>query len=927
MKELSNIYREVGQQFIDDLFKDYLVVTEKLSGSSFSFEKDGNSIKFYKSNDKPINLVDRTLMVYYENAISYIKKATSGLMTSIPDGWKFCFQYFVHNEPGVIQYDNLPKNNLVLTHIQIKSPNGKIGKIIEDPRVIYDWANKLSVTPLMPIFKGYLTDDQKQKVRDFISTPKEDHAELFKTNSFASYIISVLNPGLSSTMLQSDLSKPIDSIVFKFYKPGTEQSFSAKLIDPYTLSLMKDKEPVDLRRVPADINEILLLDILAFIEERGLKKSEILSSTSDERYLELVSNIFNDYVMRRGSGLKEIDIEKADFAKGDEFKLNIDLIPSEATKNILSDNERMQNLFKIMLGSLRKKRNAEKAGNVLTPSVIKDFNSLIDRINDLTSSEVNNEFKTFSDYLTLKSTNESVQSAEDLVLEERVLNYNNFINLGKLMINEATLPKKKIEAFWSSSYEKFAKSKDWVNPSSRKGDTGEVLRANFGANDGTAESAIENFLLQMGSIKRTDYFIEPIQVGIVSGDYAAYKITFVNPITDALGQSYKKGDSFIITNKYKVSKTTGIAAVIGKKALTPDAMSLPLSEYKNAATLFSKVESFIKSTNYPDNYKNFILQSTREVMADTRNGGTFTDFKTYATSSKTDVVYDITDSLFDDIDQLSINNFANDYGEVLGGFMLFNILKDTGEGLRYPTASNERLVDFYFDDYSISSKAGKRGGTPTGDTIIQKIYSSYSQGHLGFDTVAETDFLNNVIKPWVNSPKLSRSDIYNNVMNLCSINITDKSNSGYWYLVSQVNVQPSQLTEDAVVNHFDKLHENIDEFKTVLSTLWTKSGFSWNQKMLDEYSNGYMKLNKKIGPMFYPLMVEITKDLNSKYKSQLTQYAQIVTDVKQLYLDVNIKRGLFSFKTIPFTSANFAFEQKGSIPNPFNANIGIRIEK
>ena len=434
MKELSNIYKEVGQQFIDDLFKDYLVVTEKLSGSSFSFEKDGGSIKFYKSNDKPINLVDRTLMVYYENAISYIKKATSGMINSIPDDWKFCFQYFVHNEPGIIQYDNLPKNNLVLTHIQIKSPNGKIGKIIEDPRVIYDWANKLNVTPLLPIFKGYLTDEQKQKIRDFITTPKEDHIELFKTNSFASYLISVLNPSLSSTMLQSDLSKPIDSIVFKFYKPGTSQTFSAKLIDPYTLSLMKDKEPVDLRRVPADINEILLLDILAFIEERGLKKSEILSSTPDERYIELVSNIFNDYVMRRGSGLKEIDIEKANFAKGDEFKLNIDLIPSETTKKILTDNERMQDLFKIMLGSLRKKRNPEKAGNVLTPSVIGDFNSLIDKINDLTASEVSNEFKTFSDYLTLKATNESVESAEEALLEERVLNYNGFINLGKVII-------------------------------------------------------------------------------------------------------------------------------------------------------------------------------------------------------------------------------------------------------------------------------------------------------------------------------------------------------------------------------------------------------------------------------------------------------------------------------------------------------------
>jgi len=437
MKELGDIYKEVGQQFVDDLFKDYLTVTEKLSGSSFSFEKEGNTIKFYKSNDKLINLVDRTLMVYYENPISYIKKTTTPMLSTLPENWRFCFQYFVHNEPGVIQYDKLPKNNLVLTHIQIKSPGGKIGKLIEDPRIINDWANKLNVTPLLPIFKGYLTDDQKQKIRDFISTPREDHEELFKTNSFASYLISVLNPLVKSTVLQSDLLRPIDSIIFKFYKTGTTQVFSAKMIDPYTVSLMKDKELVDLRRVPADINEIILLDILAFIEERGLKKNEILSTTPDERYLELISSIFNDYVIKRSSSLKEIDIEKAKFAKGDEFKLNIDLIPSENTKNMLRDNERMQDLFKIMLGSLRKKRNPGKAGNVLTPSVIEDFNLLIDKINDLVSSEVSNEFKTFSDYLTLKGVNESVESAEEALLEERVFNYNSFINLGKLVINES----------------------------------------------------------------------------------------------------------------------------------------------------------------------------------------------------------------------------------------------------------------------------------------------------------------------------------------------------------------------------------------------------------------------------------------------------------------------------------------------------------
>jgi len=926
MKELSDIYKEVGQQFIDDLFKDYLTVTEKLSGSSFSFERDNNQIKFYKANDKSINLIDRTLMVYYESAISYIKKATSGIITTIPDNWRFCFQYFVHNEPGVIQYDNLPKNNLVLTHIQIKSASGKIGKIIEDPRVINDWANVLNVTPLLPIFKGYLTDIQKQKIRDFISTPKEDHAELFKTGSFASYLIDVLNPSVKTTTLQSDLAKPIDSIIFKFYKAGSTQMFSAKMIDPYTLSLMKDKKLVDLRRVPADINEILLLDILAFIEERGLKKSEILSSSPDERYLELISTIFNDYIIKRSAGLKEIDIEKAEFAKGDEFKLNIDLIPSESTKNTLRNNERMQDLFKIMLGSLRKKRNPDRGGNVLTPSVISDFNLLVDKIEDAINADVTSEFKTFGDYLNLKKIDESYESGDESVLNEIVLNYNNFINLGKLIINESKLTKKNIEAFWSSSYEKYAKSKDWVNPSSRTGDTTEVLRANFGSNDGTAESDIENFLLKMASIKRSDYFIEMIQVGIISGDYAAYRVTFVNPATDTFGQSYKKGDSFVITNKYKVSKKTGEAGIIGKKALTPDAMGLPLSQYKNANSLLSAVESFINSTNYPDNYKNFIMESTREVMSNSTNSGSFSDFESYATGNPQTISYKITDSLFTGIDQISINNFANDYGEILGGFMLFNILQKVNSGLRYPTASNERMIDFYFDDYSISSKAGA-GGTPSGDTIIQKIYSSYSQGNLSFNDSQETDFLNNVIQPWVSAPKLSKSSTYNNVMNLCSINIRDKSNSGYWYLVSKTNLQPNQLTEAAVVKYFDSLHSNIDEFKDVLSTLWDKSGFSWNKKMLDEYSDKYMSMQKKVGPIFYPLTVEIVKELNSRYKDQLTKYSQMVTDTKQIYLDVNVKKGAFTFKTVPFKKANFFFEQKGSIPNPFNANIGIKIEK
>ena len=330
MKELTQIYKDAGQQLIEDLFKDYLVVSEKLSGSSFSFKKDGEGITFYKGgNQRPINLIDRTIMVYYEKPINFIKSVTSKNLSSIPENWKFCFQYFVNTNPGIITYDKLPKNNLVLTHIKVMTPAGKVTKVIEDPRVIRDWANALGVTPLLPLFKGYLTEDQKKKIKEFLETPKEDHAEIFSTNSFAEYLLKILNPNIQSTTLQNDLKKPIESIVFKFYKSGTKQVIAAKLIDPYTINLMKEKEPIDMRKAPADINEIILLDLLAFIEERGIKKHEILGDTEDMRYIELVSNIFNDYVTKRGKDITKIDIEKAEFAKGDEFDLNVELIPSQ----------------------------------------------------------------------------------------------------------------------------------------------------------------------------------------------------------------------------------------------------------------------------------------------------------------------------------------------------------------------------------------------------------------------------------------------------------------------------------------------------------------------------------------------------------------------------------------------------------------------
>lgn len=499
----------------------------------------------------------------------------------------------------------------------------------------------------------------------------------------------------------------------------------------------------------------------------------------------------------------------------------------------------------------------------------------------------------------------------------------------EMALNEAKQPgKKAIADFWLDGFKKFLKFNDYVkSPSSRKGsNTGEVLRANFGPNDGTAESKIIEFIEKFGGIKPKTYDIETLPLGVISSDYTAYKIIFKKSAIDKLGKKYKKNDFFVITNRYKISKKTGEVSIIGKKDLTPDKLNITDIEYKSHEHLFAIVSAKIRNLRLPENYTNFILKSTEELINNQTNQNKFNDFEDYTSSKSTMIVFKINEELFDGIDQLSIKNFQNDYGEILGGFLLFNILKDVGAGMTFPKSSNEKLVDFYFDGYSVSSKAGKTGGTPTGDTMIRKIYQLYKNNLIDIENTAEMDFFNNVVKEWINPPKLARSNIYNNIMNLCAVNIQDRNNSAYWYISNKTNLAPNLLNQKDVVAYLDKIYANPIEFKKFIQNTWEKSGMKWDENMLETYIEKYPNMGKnKIGIIFYCLQVEIENTLNKIYSEPLNKFAQMASDIKQIYFIVKINKNMFKFKAVPFKTANFKFKRKGSIPNPFNSNLGIAV--
>ena len=193
---------------------------------------------------------------------------------------KFCFQYFSNTSPNYIVYDLLPKNNLILTHILTEKPE-------ELDLFKYSTLLNVSLSPL--IFQGFLTQQQKDKIYEYLQLPPEDILNRFKTESFTKYIIGLLNPEIRKTLLNDDLEKPIDSIIFIFRNQG--QDIYAKIIDPIIQELVSTNHA---KKENTDMLSIIYSDVIDFMEIQIHKVSKKLlrKSQYEDRYLELMSGLF-----------------------------------------------------------------------------------------------------------------------------------------------------------------------------------------------------------------------------------------------------------------------------------------------------------------------------------------------------------------------------------------------------------------------------------------------------------------------------------------------------------------------------------------------------------------------------------------------------------------------------------------------------------
>jgi hypothetical protein len=363
LNHLKDIYEKKGKEFLEALLNKEVIVNEKMDGAFFGAQRNcGNTeepFEFFKRNTK-LTGVDRVLSSYYNPALAHFDAMTSETIDKLPCNYHFGMEYFSSPTAQAIQYDRLPKNHLILSYIHKLDEAGEPAETIQDKDELDKWADILDIERPPIIFQGKLTEDQKERILEFVYTPLDELVGKFKTSSFTKYIINVLNPALKTSFLRDSSDKDIEGIVFRFYEPNGEDSvFLAKLVDPVFQARAKEKAQ---DRVAApktdDYIWIMTADLMNFIEtysQADLDAIKPNGTTFEKRYIQLINAIYKDFVQEHGSKYRGLEITTPEFLDKPEFDVNRSLINDDMVIRLMDSDKTLKELYRVFLNTFRKK--------------------------------------------------------------------------------------------------------------------------------------------------------------------------------------------------------------------------------------------------------------------------------------------------------------------------------------------------------------------------------------------------------------------------------------------------------------------------------------------------------------------------------------------------------------------------------------------
>ena len=396
-------------------------VVEKLAASSFDVQRgDMTNLYFKSGQNDPMNIVDRTIVKFYESAIRHLQGLANEVKDEMPKDWRFGFDYLIDGETPNFKYSLLPKNNLVLTHIKVLNPtSGRVQKVIRDTKVLNKWAEKLEVQNPPVVFEGQLRHDQKEALINILEMSDKEFAKTYENKSFTRDIFSIFNSELRRSALQESLDAEIDGLVVSFV--------DGKSMNSYKLESFNKVNEEASERKPSDIYQITIVDIVEKLSTYDFKQHKLTEEKKDRRYIELMSEVFNNYIKENATKYIGVDFDTADFAKKDAFNLNKAFIKNQNTLKLVENNI-LAELFKIVLSSFRKERT--KTTDILSEDMVNQMNEIVKNIENHIDGKIEeNDVLDFNAYIQKGRINDKPEQELNEALKVKTVKH------GRKMVN------------------------------------------------------------------------------------------------------------------------------------------------------------------------------------------------------------------------------------------------------------------------------------------------------------------------------------------------------------------------------------------------------------------------------------------------------------------------------------------------------------
>jgi len=490
----------------------------------------------------------------------------------------------------------------------------------------------------------------------------------------------------------------------------------------------------------------------------------------------------------------------------------------------------------------------------------------------------------------------------------------------------------------------------WIMP----GKSHEIMRAWFGSSEPEADA--QKFL-EFNGLK-SEYYSNTLTPSNKSGSFDSWSITITTKC-EVFGKTFKVGEKWHIVNARKESNT-GAVAIIGDKDTTPNKMHMTNILFKTIDHVKSFSKDKIKEVLFDEDYIEF-MEELVDVVANFKPSGSdiSKDTLTMATKSTTYKIPHNFSKWDGIIDAISVANIKKDFGEVLGGILMFKIIKEHGVGLLFPEDENEAVVDFVFNNLHVSSKADE-GGNASASGYLKKINAAISDKTRWKGlSKEEEDFIKNVSAHILDEPKEPKNNTYytkskgsgtlSSTAILCNKHLPRTSAWFYWASATGMDIH--SLNRDAIVQSFVRLKEQGDAHSTLSTYLKKAGGFtvkrgssegaimtkrlvtSKNEEEIAEVIDDILKSDKAslynvlVGIIIYTSSNDLVDVLNDKYASTMSGLINKALSAKQLYLKFNITRGYMEFQMKSMEVSDFKIAGLNGADTWMSKGLSIKMIK